>query len=453
MAIIPAQEDVEAMLTALFMKDRGPRRGGVPGRAAKDREAARGRDEAPDDEARDGRSRSRRKKKKAARFLKGVLIDVAIAFTIIVVILAALWAYTGNWPPVVVVESESMMHGSDSSVGTIDTGDLVMVKSVDSRGDIVTYIEGKHEGYKRYDDYGDVIVYQKNGYDEYTPVIHRAVLYLEYNSTGGGFDIPALEDLRFGEDADWYVDTGGNPEFVPSSYNMQGQFILPRYGHTGTDLLIKLNSILNTMSSGEPHSGFITKGDNNNQAPPGSPVDQGEGLQVAGEAVRPVKVDWVVGIAKGELPWFGLMKLMINKKVVAPNQEPGPDQGVAPETSFRNLIASLVVIIAIPICIDVAMAMRERRRRRRKEEEGEGDGDDGDGGEGGDDAGGGRGPGHGPDDDDDDDDADTGGKAGGGRGWFGRRKGNEETPTSGEEGPAAGRVGAPVPSRAPVRKL
>ena len=53
-----------------------------------------------------------------------------------------------------------------SHLGIIDTGDLVIVKEAE-KSDIVTYLAGKKTGYKMYGDYGDVIVYYKNGIDTY----------------------------------------------------------------------------------------------------------------------------------------------------------------------------------------------------------------------------------------------------------------------------------------------
>ena len=109
--------------------------------------------------------------------------------------------YTGNWPPVVVVESESMMHSNtESFLGVIDTGDLVLVKTIGSRDDVVTYAQGKADDYSTYSDYGDVIIYRKNGYGDVTPVIHRALVWLEYNQTSDNFDIPDLRGLKAGVD-------------------------------------------------------------------------------------------------------------------------------------------------------------------------------------------------------------------------------------------------------------
>ena len=117
--------------------------------------------------------------------------DIGIAIGSVVVVFLLTFAYSGNWPPMVVIESGSMEHDNNplyeepgyTHIGTIDTGDLVIVKKA-GKGDIVTYLQGKKTDYKRYGDYGDVIIYYKNGIKEFegspvTPVIHRAMAWVD----------------------------------------------------------------------------------------------------------------------------------------------------------------------------------------------------------------------------------------------------------------------------------
>ena len=122
--------------------------------------------------------KKRRERRSAAL---GLLKDVVIAFVIVIIVMASLWAFSGGiWPPMVVVESESMMHGDDSQIGVIDTGDLTIVKKIHDRHDIITYVEGnpeykvqwtegsnpqdevsffgKSSPHRTYSDYGDVII-------------------------------------------------------------------------------------------------------------------------------------------------------------------------------------------------------------------------------------------------------------------------------------------------------
>ncbi len=280
--------------------------------------------------------------------LKSYLIslgrDILIAVIVMVIVIGSLWLYTGNWPPMVVIESNSMMHGSDSNIGTIDTGDLVLVKN--SRDDIKTYVEGKKSDYMTYDSYGDVIIFRKNGVDD-TPVIHRAVVRVEYNKSGhnndaklqnyGSFDVPSL-----------------------GLYNVT-KFWISGYVPNGHNLTINLNELLKSFQKvgREPHGGYITKGDNNIQ------VDQLSTLtDKKGRPVEPVKEDWIVGKAEGELPWFGLIKLYISGETSQKSKTP-------PESSVRWLFVCIALIIIIPIVLDVSFTLIGKYLRKRKESESE----------------------------------------------------------------------------------
>ena len=56
-------------------------------------------------------TKSQNKKSELKQTLIITTAKLLLAVIIIVIILGSLWAYTGNWPPIVVVESNSMMHG------------------------------------------------------------------------------------------------------------------------------------------------------------------------------------------------------------------------------------------------------------------------------------------------------------------------------------------------------
>ena len=58
--------------------------------------------------------------------------DIAIALIIVAILIGTVFAYTQVWPPLVVIESESMQIDEFSHIGIIDTGDLVLVKKVTS---------------------------------------------------------------------------------------------------------------------------------------------------------------------------------------------------------------------------------------------------------------------------------------------------------------------------------
>ena len=78
------------------------------------------------------------------------LKDVSIAVGSVLLVFLITFAYSGNWPPMVVIESGSMEHDDNplyqepgyTHLGVIDTGDLVIVKKAEKE-DIVTYLQGK----------------------------------------------------------------------------------------------------------------------------------------------------------------------------------------------------------------------------------------------------------------------------------------------------------------------
>ncbi|MCD6383856.1 MAG: S26 family signal peptidase, partial [Thermoplasmata archaeon] len=176
--------------------------------------------------------------------VKQFFMDLLAVLIVLLIIFASLYTYLGRYPFVVVVKSGSMMHGVDSSIGVIDTGDLVFVKKVEGRGDIITFVEGREDGYKKFGSYGDVIIYKRNGDNSSIPIIHRAVVWIEVNltSTRPSYDVPSLH-----------------------LYNITTRFVIKDYGYRHRDIVVDVAKILAVFSMMRitPHSGFITKGDNN----------------------------------------------------------------------------------------------------------------------------------------------------------------------------------------------
>lgn len=268
-----------------------------------------------------------------ARELGSALLVVSAVFMLT-------WVYTGNWPPMVVIESGSMEHDDNplypepgfTHIGAIDTGDLVLVKSA-GRDDIVTYLAGKQQGYERYGDYGDVIIYYKNGlrgvcsagasldeaecnrqdgeWTPATPVIHRAMAWVEVRDNGSYY-LPEV-DMEFAN----------------------GKLVLAEIGLPPGAPLTEITQ-----------SGYITKGDSVSNRHP----DQLTHRDLLGQQVQPVQPGDIVGMARGELPWFGLIKLRLTQ----------PDSyASAPEECRQMLWLSLATIIAGPF---VVQRVWERRR-------------------------------------------------------------------------------------------
>ena len=111
-----------------------------------------------------------------------VYFEPLVALAIILLLLVSLFAYTQNWPPIYVIESDSMQHGTTDNLGLINTGDLVLAQKV-QLSQITTYVVGVQTDYTTYGEFGDVLLYYPNGVVG-TPVIHRAIIYLVWNSNG-----------------------------------------------------------------------------------------------------------------------------------------------------------------------------------------------------------------------------------------------------------------------------
>jgi signal peptidase len=292
-----------------------------------------------------------------------LLQDVIIAIIVVVIVLGSLWAYGGRWPPMVVVESESMQHSHDeSSVGVIDTGDLTLVRTLERSGGVTTWVEGRKTGYERYDDFGDVIVYHKNGLRETTPIIHRALVRVVWNETGSGYDVPSLGVL--------HCTTFFKIEGLTSYHNGYRETI---------DLQVNVQTIINnfaTNPSVDPHDGIITKGDHNRDVDQATlPAWNGAGGRPPGisNLVEPVKDGWIVGVARGEIPWFGLIKLWAKGQT---------KDNPAPATSGYNLMISVALLLVGPFLAESAvieyrkMRPREEDRKRGKRRRGKEGGDE-----------------------------------------------------------------------------
>lgn len=214
---------------------------------------------------------------------------IATVAIIIAAIVIAVMVYSGMNPALTVINSKSMEHSDDESqLGVLDTGDMVIMVNPDKTS-ITTYVEGHHSGYSKFGDYGDVIIYYRDGKN---PVIHRAILWLDYNKDTGKWSAPALANYP-----SEYWDNEGNKDCM----NMIGilKISLTKDYATGERDFYEIN--LTTMKNSNPSSGYLTKGDNN------SVFDQSGGI-----------IDHFIGknnikaVAGVEIPWLGCIKLKIN---------------------------------------------------------------------------------------------------------------------------------------------
>lgn len=180
------------------------------------------------------------------------LTDVVSSAGAVLLVGVLLFAVSGVWPPLVAIESGSMEPH-------IHKGDLVFVMEENrfpgenARHGVVTARQG--EEYNRFSRPGDVIVYAPDGRNNSTPIIHRAMFYVE-------------------ADENWYDKA--DPDAVGAA-----------------------DSCAELTNCPANQSGFITKGDNNEN------YDQ-VGVNPISDPVRP---EWVVGTAEARVPLLGEIRL------------------------------------------------------------------------------------------------------------------------------------------------
>lgn len=252
--------------------------------------------------------------------------EASLAVGLVVLLLGSMTIATGSYPPMVVVESGSMMHDNEhGSVGAIDPGDLVLVMSPE-RHTIITFAEateqgGEHEGYSTHGMPGDVIIFRKNGGSD-IPVIHRALLKAVANPNGG-WDVPGTEIV------------GAESITVELDYDC----------FHGTSKL--------TVRDWTPtHEGYITTGDN--RWSNGCNYDQLSLKDENGNLVTAVQDEWVMGVASLEIPWVGAVKLFVS--------------GTAGQVT-GNTWSHLAVLVAVLISAPVVVEMITDRMSRGDEEE------------------------------------------------------------------------------------
>jgi signal peptidase I len=255
--------------------------------------------------------------------------DLIWVVAVVGCIALALFLICGTWPAVVTIESESM-------VPNMNVGDLVVVVQKDRFGDLQTWDDGKQSGYKKFGDYGDVIIYRPNGATDMWasigllplsraqhPIIHRAMTWTE-----AGQPVPSYLNIYrgkvtpdgylpltvSGETVNGYriLSAGtGTPavNFTPGTTDLimrtpQGNYVLP------ADAVVPNSGYVRDTNITATHGGYITKGDNNNFSDQGYLTIPGTG------AVEPVAKEWVVGKALFTVPYVGLLPLHIGEVII-----------------------------------------------------------------------------------------------------------------------------------------
>jgi len=181
------------------------------------------------------------------------LVGSAVAVGLVGILLLAA---SGVWPPLVVVESTSM-------VPHLQVGDLVFVMEEqrfagdaqhESTGIVPAHAGGVAD-HRTFSGPGDVIVFAPDGNFRSTPVIHRAMFY-----------------VAAGEN--WYDRANASH--------------------------VRADSCESLSNCPAPHAGFITKGDNEAT---NDYYDQARGIS------KPVKPAWIKGKAVARVPWLGCVRL------------------------------------------------------------------------------------------------------------------------------------------------
>lgn len=265
-----------------------------------------------------------------------------VALAIVVVLLAGLYAYTQNWPPIYVVESDSMQHGNNDILGLINTGDLVLAQRIPT-SQVVPYVVGLTSGYRTYGEFGDVLLYYPNGNSGATPIIHRAIVYLDWDASSGTYSAPELNGLPCGTPGAVYATPGTTDPANCATSGLKGTLDLYTIGWQSVNVTVSLSS----PALGE-HSGFLTMGDKN------TIPDQLAGFS---QLVEP---GWIIGVARGMIPWFGAVKLLLEGQA-----------GMVPPQSWQFLGLTVAGIILLAFGIHYALRAEgiESAIRREEEEE------------------------------------------------------------------------------------
>lgn len=243
-----------------------------------------------------------------------------IAVVVIIAAFAGLTLYCGIFPPLSVVESESMEHSSNWQLGVINTGDIVFEKRVsDPVKNVVTYVQGREMNYSTYGEYGNVILY-KSTYG--LTVIHRAILYLEWKN--GTAYVPGENK------AHWMT--------VTNSY-----ILIHDLGFSGRNFIVYISQYRN-------ESGFITMGDHNfayiNDSVYYNSTFNAWALsdQSIGIDSGPVNQSRVIAVAFGQIPWLGLIKLNLMRIYGGWKYS-----NEVPHGAYEGLFSVLAVIVALAL--------------------------------------------------------------------------------------------------------
>ena len=248
--------------------------------------------------------------------IRDTILAVSVVAIVMTIGFGGMFLYSGQTTPYSVVVSGSMQHGNESSVGTIDTGDVVVVRQLSKVGgmdEIKSYVDGYHQNYSKFSEYGDVIIYERNG--NKNPVIHRPIVWLDWNESTDSWDAPSLDGFP-----GWSV-TSGNADGT----NMTGILTMTDIGFSNKTVRLDLD----LLASRSKTDGFATLGDSVGN----TNFDQMSGIisTLVGDGM----IKYVAGF---EIPWIGSIKMYIDGN---------PNVSQIPSNSIPNLIAFMIGILIL----------------------------------------------------------------------------------------------------------
>ncbi len=239
-------------------------------------------------------------------FVKDIIFVIVVVGAISLISQIAL----GLWTPMVAVESGSM-------VPNLNIGDIIVVQGA-SRTDIVTWDDAEKTGYKAFNNPGDVILYRPYGKeslnlidqakalfgigyppDKATPIIHRALRYVEKGTPmwDGGPAAPFSGYITKGDHNDVIDQDAGRIYGIANSTYIQiheseiAQVGDGIYMDRMTGLIIYRSPPVNLSVLGLENGTYV-----------------GDGISY----FVPVEKDWVIGVARVRIPIVGYIRLLPN---------------------------------------------------------------------------------------------------------------------------------------------
>lgn len=235
--------------------------------------------------------------------LPGLIKDIIFVVVVVGGISLLSQLALGLWTPMVAVESGSM-------VPNLNIGDIILVQGA-SRTDVIPWDEAEGTGYRAFNNPGDVILYRPYGKESLnlldqmlmligmppgkekaTPIIHRAMRYVEKGEPmwEGGPSAPFSG----------YITKGDHNEVIDQ---MAGQIL----GVANASYIEEHRDEIREVGENiflDKRTGLVIYRTEN-----GSFV--GDGISY----LTPVKRDWVIGVAKVRIPLIGYVRLLPNLMV------------------------------------------------------------------------------------------------------------------------------------------